>query len=521
MTSKQPNILIIQADQLTALCLQAYGMTHTQTPHMDRIAENGTTYLNAYCNSPVCGPSRASMMTGRLPSEVGVYDNAGEFPSSEPTYAHYLRMLGYQTCLVGKMHFVGPDQLHGFERRLTTDIYPSDYGWTADWSQVDEPYSPSRMSLLSVVEAGVCERSLQLDYDEHVFNTARQELFDVARSTDERPFMLHASFTHPHNPFVTTQKFWDFYDHESVPMPTIGNIPYAERDPWSQRYFMTIRQDEFEISDEQLLNARHAYFAMTSYFDSLVGGLVETLEATGRMDDTCVFVVSDHGEMLGERGMWYKFNPYEASVRVPMIAMGPNFGKGHGEEALATLADLLPTLTDIASDQRFQNFAAPLCGRSLFDLPKAGGADDRIFFEYCGEGVYSPALMCRHRSMKYVCCGDDPEMLFDLNADPHEQLNLAEDKAAAPAISEMRAAVAERWDEPLLAGQVRESQRKRLFVQDAMKEGAFPSWDYSPPFDASCAYVRGAIDPNTTMTKARKRFPYIETTPPEKPRSQK
>ena len=114
------------------------------------------------------------MMTGRLPSKIGVYDNAGEFLSSEPTFAHYLRSLGYKTTLCGKMHFVGPDQLHGFECRLTTDIYPSDYGWTADWSQIEEQYSPSRMSLHSVVEAGKCERSLQIDYDEHVFNMARQ-----------------------------------------------------------------------------------------------------------------------------------------------------------------------------------------------------------------------------------------------------------------------------------------------------------------------------------------------------------
>ena len=237
----KPNILIIQADQLTALCLNAYNKPFAKTPAIDEIAAMGTIFTNSYCNSPVCGPSRASMMTGRLPSKIGVYDNAGEFLSSEPTFPHYLRALGYQTTLCGKMHFVGPDQLHGFERRLTTDIYPSDYGWTADWSQIEEQYSPSRMSLHSVVEAGKCERSLQIDYDEHVFNMARQEIFDLARSTDNRPFMLHVSFTHPHNPFVTTQEFWDLYDHGKIPAPEVPFIPYEKRDPWSQRYFMTIR----------------------------------------------------------------------------------------------------------------------------------------------------------------------------------------------------------------------------------------------------------------------------------------
>ena len=517
MTSK-PNILVVQADQLTALCLAAYGKPLALTPNIDKIAAQGTVFANSYCNSPVCGPSRAGMMTGRLPSNVGVFDNAGEFLSSEPTFAHYLRALGYQTTLCGKMHFVGPDQLHGFEQRLTTDIYPSDYGWTADWSQVEEEYSPSRMSLHSVVESGLCERSLQIDYDEHVFNTAKQEIFDQARSGDERPFLLHVSFTHPHNPFVTTKAFWDLYDHQKISMPEVPYIPYEERDPWSQRYYMTIRQDEFDITDEQLRSARHAYFAMTSYFDSLVGGLVAVLQTTNQLDNTYIFVISDHGDMIGERGMWFKFNPFEGSVRVPIIGMGPRLPSGHVEPALTTLADLLPTFVDIASDGKAGPFNGSVDGRSLLDLPAAHSTDDIIFFEYCGEGVHAPALMCRHKNIKYICCGDDPEMMFDLETDPNEQINLAADPAYAQTLIDMRSNIANRWNEPDLKQRVITSQKNRLFVQQAMEQGIYSPWDYTPPFDASRAYVRGAIDPNTTATKARKRFPFVPTTPPQTPR---
>lgn len=515
----KPNILIVQADQLTALCLAAYGKPLALTPNIDKIALQGTIFANTYCNSPVCGPSRASMMTGRLPSNIGVFDNAGEFLSSEPTFTHYLRALGYQTTLCGKMHFVGPDQLHGFERRLTTDIYPSDYGWAADWSQIEEEYSPSRMSLHSVVEAGLCDRSLQIDYDEHVLNTARQEIFDLARSSDKRPFLLHVSFTHPHNPFVTTKEFWDLYDHQKISMPEVAHIRYEDRDPWSQRYYMTIRQDEFDITEEQFRSARHAYFAMTSYFDRLVGNLVDVLKTTGQVNNTYIFVISDHGDMIGERGMWFKFNPFEGSVRVPMIAMGPRLPSGHVEPALTTLADLLPTFVDIASDGKPDPFTGPLDGRSLLDLPAANSNNDIIFFEYCGEGVHDPALMCRHKNIKYICCGDDPEMMFDLDADPNEQVNLAVDPTYAKNLAEMRSYIATRWDEPELKQRVITSQKNRLFVQEAMKQGIFPSWDYTPPFDASKSYVRGAIDPNTTATKARKRFPFVPTTRPQTPRS--
>ena len=151
MDSK-PNILLIQADQLTSQVLSMYGNNMAVTPNIQALADRGVTFLNSYCNNPVCGPSRASMMTGQLSSAIGCYDNAGEFLSSVPTFAHYLRDLNYRTCLSGKMHFVGADQLHGFEERLTTDIYPSDFGWTADWTQQEEPYAPSRMSLRSIVE---------------------------------------------------------------------------------------------------------------------------------------------------------------------------------------------------------------------------------------------------------------------------------------------------------------------------------------------------------------------------------
>ena len=213
---------------------------------------------------------------------------------------------------------------------------------------------------------------------------------------------------------------------------------------------MTIRQDEFDITDDQLRTARHAYFAMTSYFDTLVGGLVDTLEKIGQLENTYVFVISDHGDMIGERGMWYKFNPFEGSVCVPMIAMGPGLKQGHCETALTSLVDLLPTFADIANGGSYSDFVAPIDGRSLFDLPEEGSGDDLIFFEYCGEGVHEPVLMCRHRNMKYVRCGADPEMLFDLASDRDEQRNLAMEPAYSDTITAMRSRVAGHWDEAAL-----------------------------------------------------------------------
>ena len=519
----RPNIVLIQADQLTAMVLSMYGGKTVKTPHMDDIAENGVTFLNSYCNNPVCGPSRASMMSGQLSSAVGCYDNAGELLSSIPTFAHYLRYIGYRTCLSGKMHFVGADQLHGFEERLTTDIYPSDFGWTADWSQQEEPWAPSRMSLRSIVEAGVCKRSLQIDYDEEVCFQAVQKIYDYARLPEKQPFMLMASFTHPHNPFVTTQEFWDLYDHDKIELPGVPHIPIADRDPWSQRYAYTIREDEHNVTEQDLRNARHAYYGMVSYFDSLIGRILKALDDGGFTENTYVFVVADHGEMLGERGTWFKFLPYEWSARVPMIVTGPGIKAGYVEEKGVSLVDLLPTMTELATDGKGIELADRIDGRSLVQMMHGdnSGRPDDVMMEFTGEGVYAPALIIRRDGIKYVHCRTDPPMMFDLKKDPQELHNVAEDPAYADTASDLQREVDNRWDYDRLERDILQSQKRRLFVQQALLKGKWTGWDHQPFVDATRAYVRGAIDPNTTATKALRRLPFVAEVPPHNPRQGK
>ena len=177
----QPNILFVQTDQLAIDVLAAWGNPIAITPHIDDVAAAGTVFDIAYCNFPLCAPSRMSMATGLLASRIGAYDNATEFPATIPSYAHYMRKLGYRTCLSGKMHFVGPDQLHGFERRLTTDIYPSDFAWTPDWSHTGF-HGATDTSVLT--DSGVCRRNVQIDYDEDVTHKAIQEIYDAARAED-------------------------------------------------------------------------------------------------------------------------------------------------------------------------------------------------------------------------------------------------------------------------------------------------------------------------------------------------
>src|SRR5215475_9531554 len=219
--SVRPNILILMADQLTARALRAYGGSIARTPYIDALADEGVVFDSFYCNSPLCAPSRYSFMAGQLPSKIGAYDNAAEFASDIPTFAHYLRQAGYRTALSGKMHFCGPDQLHGFEERLTTDIYPADFGWTPDWEHPE--IRPSWYhNMLSVTQAGPCRRSNQLDFDEEVVYAARRFLFDAARGSDERPFCLVVSLTHPHDPYAILPEYWDRYRAEDIDLPKLA-----------------------------------------------------------------------------------------------------------------------------------------------------------------------------------------------------------------------------------------------------------------------------------------------------------
>lgn len=210
MTTAQPNILILMVDQLNGLFFPDGPAEFLHVPHLRQLARRSTRFSRCYTASPLCAPARAAFMSGQLPSRTGVYDNAAEFSSEIPTYAHYLRNLGYQTILSGKMHFVGPDQLHGFEQRLTTDIYPADFGWTPDYRKPDERVDWWYHNLDSVANAGTAEITNQMEYDDEVAFQAGAKLYDLARGQDSRPWAMTVSFTHPHDPYVARPRFLRF-----------------------------------------------------------------------------------------------------------------------------------------------------------------------------------------------------------------------------------------------------------------------------------------------------------------------
>lgn len=486
----QPNIVLIQADQLAAAALSPYGNEVVQAPNIEALADGGVIFDRAYCNSPLCAPSRASMMTGMLPSRTGAFDNASDFPATTPTLAHRMRSLGYHTALVGRMHFIGPDQLHGFEKRPTSDVYPADISMIPDWTSGE--HQQWFHDTDSVFEAGISRASVQQDFDEEVVFNSLRNLTDRAR--EGRPFLMVSSFIHPHDPYEPPAEHWHRYDGVEIDMPRVGfgEVPL---DPHSRRLLQMCGFDRRMPDERTVRNARRAYYSAVSYVDDGIGRILDRIRALGLAGNTIVIVTADHGDMLGERGLWYKMSPFEQSVRVPLIVSAPGLlGPRRVGEAVS-LVDLLPTLVDLAGGD-----VGDLCGDGSSLVPSAcgtsSGSDRPVVIEYLAEGLTAPQITLVEGRYKYVHCPTDPDQLYDLEADPDERVDLAgrgvpRDPRAEAALVRLRAEVAAGYDLQDLRRRVLDSQADRRIVRHALAQGQVTDWDNVPLDDSAHRYVRG------------------------------
>ncbi|TWD48221.1 choline-sulfatase [Agrobacterium vitis] len=500
----RPNILIIMVDQLNGTLFDNGPADWLHAPHLKALAARSARFKNNYTSSPLCAPARASFMAGQLPSRTQVYDNAAEYVSSIPTYAHHLRRAGYYTALSGKMHFVGPDQLHGFEERLTTDIYPADFGWTPDYRKPGERIDWWYHNLGSVTGAGVAEITNQMEYDDEVAFLANQKLYHLSRENDDadrRPWCLTVSFTHPHDPYVARKKYWDLYEDCQHLLPEVGTL--IDQDPHSKRLIHACDYENFNVTEEDSRRSRRAYFANISYLDDKVGELIDTLTRTRMLDNTYILFCSDHGDMLGERGLWFKMNFYEGSARVPLMMAGPGIAPGLHQTPTSNL-DVTPTLCDLAGIS-MDEVMPWTDGMSLTGMIKGEVRTAPVLMEYAAEGSYAPMVCIREGQWKYVHCALDPDQLFDLNSDPQELTNLADDPAYKDVLADFITKRQARWDMARYDAAVRESQARRWVVYEALRNGSYYPWDHQPLQKASERYMRNHMDLN--ILEESKRYP--------------
>ena len=501
----RPNILLIMADQMAADCIGAVGHPTVKTPNLDRLAEGGTLFENAYCASPVCAPSRAALATGQLIRNCGVYDNGAELSAEIPTIYHRLTSSGYETVGAGKFHFVGPDQLHGLSRRLTTDVFPANFAWTPDWSE--GPIESEGMNGDIVRRAREVSSNVYVDFDEEVLFRSLEFIREHGRgrgaesshrkrargqgdaasyppgavTPGDAPFFLQVSFSHPHPPFEAMRRYLDRYP-ETVPPPAHPDLPV---DPTLyEQWMITLNRLAVDpVSPEATAFARRCYYAMVSYVDDMVGRLLDELERHGLSDETVVIFMSDHGEMLGEKGLWYKRMYHEPSVRIPLIVRDPRSvgGAGRRESGVVSLVDLSAEVLQWAGIAPVKDAD----GRGLGMVTEA--PSNRAIFEYFGKGTVAPLLGIRRDQWKLVELPGLMTLLYDIDADPHETVNLADREAEK--VRELRGELYDGLDLNRLEAEIASRQRRRLELRD-LHSGHQPGWDYEPTFPAAERYIR-------------------------------
>ena len=452
-----PNILLLISDQHAPQVTGCYGGDFVRTPHLDRLAAEGVTFDNAYCNHPHCVPSRAALMTGLETHHIPCYDFLSSYPSRLPTWAHMLRRAGYRTQMNGKMHFMGPDQLHGFHQHVNEPNHDiGGFRWGQEnpdprkgleyWRDLHHEGDPMYETRIS---SELCKVA---DASRFIHGAARRD----------EPFCLTVGFFGPHYPQICSKRTFDSYADTDIPEPKPGDTLHPRNQHWAKCWGF----DRFTDADTQ--QGRQAYLAMCTEVDDWCGRILQALEDSGQADNTIVIYASDHGEMWGEHGIWGKQCFYEESARVPLIARGPRLGVQRGKriDTPVTLLDLYPTFRELAG---CDDWDVPLDGRSLVGALHGDELESiPVFSEYYGPDIAGPERMCRLGNFKLNYYHNSGAELFDLEQDPGERNNLADDPAHADKREELMKHATAGWDPEALDASVREDQNRRTLLSESL-----------------------------------------------------
>jgi len=460
MGSQQPNLLYIHSDQHNPAVTGCYGDALVQTPHLDKLASEGVTFDSTYCPSPICTPSRMSMLSGRHPYQNQVWTNTQILDSGIPTFAHAMGAGGYRPVLIGRMHSLGPDQLHGYTQRLVGDHGPNHSGGAGvDLGELAGTAGPFRVSLTN---SGHGQSAYQV-HDEDVTTATVDYLNQLGTrrrsGEDTDPFSLSVGLMLPHQPFVARREDYEYYYENmsppQTPEPISGQVhPYLRQ--W--REWCGI----LEVTAEEIRRARAAYWALVARMDIMIGQMIQALHDNDLADNTLIIYSSDHGEQVGEHGLWWKQTFYEDSVRVPLVMSWPGtLPQGARCDRVVSQLDLNATMLDALDCPPLPN--SP--GRSL--LPLLADADtpweDVAFSEFCldlaGAGGPFPEdgvrqRMVRRGPWKLIYYHGYPCQLFNLEEDPRETVDRSQDKSCKETVAALTAEVLEGWDPELIAAQM-------------------------------------------------------------------
>jgi choline-sulfatase len=497
-------------DQLIPMYTSIYGNEIVKTPNLDKLAAEGIKFENGYTTCPACVPTRHSLLTGMYLASHGAFDNGSILRSDIPTHNHYLNRAGYETCLAGKAHFVGPDQLHGFTRRLMTNIYPSAFKFMPTRSEKShfQDLHPQPIAIDYVGEnAGPTQEDMALDYDERaIFHGIRYLAekrtnpgFSAQEDPPKRgktPFFVQISLNKPHEPFLTYQEYWDMYEGVDIPIPDYSvdfEKMYTSMDKSLNKLHGV---DKVDLRDkESLKRIYRAYYSLVTYIDDKLGEVLEAIDRYGLRENTIVIFLSDHGDMLGQRGMVQKRVFYEHSARIPLVINMPEKYQIGERGSVVTepisITDVAPTILELAGITDY----LPMDGKSLLPLMRGERDPDRyVFSENYSEGVLNSAVMVRKGDYKltyiYHNDGEPEKQLFNVEKDPREIKNLAGKARYKKVESELENIILSNFDLEALDKQAQQNYERRKVIKESRKIANPPSWNYNPERGVDTLYWR-------------------------------
>lgn len=433
----QSNFLVIMSDEHQARAMGCAGHPFVQTPNLDALAARGTRFTDAYTPSPICVPARASFATGKYAHQNRLWDNAMPYTGDPNGWGHALQANGVPVESIGKLHYRSEEDPAGFDVEHIPMQVVGGVGMV--WASIrkeDERVSPpggGRM-LGKYIGPGT---SPYTDYDTAVTARTKEWLHDRAASGGDRPWCLYVGLVAPHFPLVVPQEFYDLYPLDQLPDVKLHPDTGYKRHPWVERQNAQMDSETKFQSPEERLQAMAAYYGLCSWLDHNVGQILQALEDAGMNENTTVVYTSDHGDNVGARGLWGKSNFYQESVHIPMIMAGPDVAIGTCDTPVS-LVDLSKTIAN--------HFGTDINGaegsQSLETIAKEPDKLERpIFSEYHAVGSVSGGCMLRKGRWKLNYYVDFSPELFDLENDPEELVDLANDYAYADVLQELESAL--------------------------------------------------------------------------------
>jgi choline-sulfatase len=478
------NLLFIMSDEHNKHVLGCYGHPTIRTPNFDTLAARGTRFTDAYTNSPICVPARASFATGQYVNQTRYWDNAIAYDGRIPTWGHRLMAQGHHVTSIGKLHYVDSDpKRNGFDEEVLPLHIVNGVG---DLLGLIRDELPRRQGSTKLgPEAGPGE-SEYTHYDRAIADEAVKWLSNASQYRD-KPWALYVGFVSPHFPLIAPPEFYAMYPENQVPWPGMYNAGERPQHPFIDAMRKCLCFDE-PFDETMVRRAIAAYMGLVSFLDDNVGKILRALERNGLAESTRVVYATDHGDNLGTRGLWGKSTLYEESAGIPLLMAGPEVPVLNVCATPVSLVDGFPTFIH-ALGATTDAHDAHLPGHSLLDIAQGFVPKRTILSEYHATGALTGSYMIRHGKYKYIYYVGLPPMLFDLESDPKERDDLGRNPAFASVRTECEARLRSIVDPEAADKQARSDQRQYIEKyggrEAILKRGTFR---YSPPPGTKAAY---------------------------------